>query len=74
MRLTWFVFDASPTDGTAADGFFDRAEQDDVHQLAIVEALEQHRNEESPILMSFESKRNDARKNVDDDKSKEKDH
>ena len=44
-------FYASPTDGATADGFFHRAEQDDIHELAIVEALEQDRDEESPVFV-----------------------
>ena len=70
----WFVFDAPPANGATADGFFDRAEQNDVHQLAIIETLEKHRNEERPVLMAFEGKRNDAGEDVDDNESKEKDH
>ena len=35
-----FGLDAAPAYGAAADGFFYGAEEDDVHQLAIVEALE----------------------------------
>jgi hypothetical protein len=40
--LRRFGLDAAPADGTAADGFFDRAEKDDVHELAVIETLEEY--------------------------------
>ena len=42
-----FWFDAAPAYGAAADGFFYGAEEDYVHELAIVEALQEHGDEQS---------------------------
>ena len=36
-------FDAAPAYGAAVDGFFDGAEEDDVHHLSIIEALDDER-------------------------------
>src|SRR5580658_1428949 len=66
-------FDATPADGAAADGFFDRAEKDDVHQLAIVEALEKDGDEERPVFFFLESKRESAGEHVDKQEAEEED-
>src|SRR5436190_22873565 len=53
-------FDAAPADGAAAYGFFHGAEKDDVHELAIVEALQEDRDEQGPVFFLFEGEGEDA--------------
>src|SRR3984957_17771724 len=67
-------FDAAPADGAAADGFLHRAEQNDVHQLAIVETLEKNWNEQRPVFVWLEQKRDRACENVDDQEAEEEEH
>ena len=67
-------FDAAPADGAAADGFFHRTEQDDVHQLAIVEALEKNWDEKRPVFMRLKQERDRSRENVDDEEAEEEKH
>src|SRR5580704_13633612 len=69
-----FLFDAAPADGAAADGFLHRAEQNDVHQLAIVEALEKNRNEQRPVFVRLEEECDGTRQDVDDQEAEEKEH
>ena len=68
------LFDAAPADGAAADGFFHRAEQNDVHQLAIVEALEKNWNEQRPVFVRLEEECDRARQDVDDQEAEEEEH
>ena len=56
-------FDAAPAYRAALDGFFDGAEKDDVHHLAIVEALDDEREEERPVFVFLEGEGDDAREN-----------
>src|SRR5712671_6206488 len=49
-----FRFDAAPAHWTAAYGFFYGAEEDYVHELAIVEALEEHGDKEGPVFFLLE--------------------
>ncbi len=69
-----FGFDAAPAYGATVDGFFHGAEQDDVHELAVIEALEKDGNEEGPILVAFESEGDHAGKDVDDQESQKENH
>ena len=56
-------FDAAPAYGAALDGFFDGAEKDDVHHLAIVEALDDEGEKERPVFVFLEDEGEDARGN-----------
>src|SRR5882762_1555257 len=69
-----FRFDAAPANGAAADGFLYRAEEDYVHELAIVEALQEHGDEEGPVFFLFKGEGEDAGKHVDQQKAEEKQH
>ena len=73
-RLRRFGFDAAPADGTSADGFFDGAEKDNVHELAVVEALEQDGDKERPVFVALERKSYDAGKHVDQQKAEEEEN
>ena len=68
------LFDAAPADGAAADGFFHRPEQDDVHQLAIVEALKKNWNEQRPVFVRLEQECDRAGQDVDDQEAEEEEH
>jgi len=56
-------FDGAPAYRTAMDGFFDGAEKDDVHHLAIVEALDDEREKKRPVFGFLEGEGDDARGN-----------
>src|SRR5579871_2422888 len=66
--------DAAPADRTTADRFLHGAEQNDIHQLAIVEALEKNGDKQCPIFVRFEKKRDRAGQNVDDEEAEEEKH
>src|SRR6267154_1982700 len=66
-----FRFDAAPAYGAAAYGFFYGAEEDYVHQLAIVEALQEHRDEQGPVFFLFEGEGEDAGEHVDQQEAEE---
>ena len=68
------LLDSAPADRAAADRFFHRAEQNDVHQLAIVEALQEDWDEKRPVFVRLEQERDRARQNVDDQEAEEKEH
>src|SRR5882762_6412822 len=71
----WCVrFDAAPADWAAAYGFFYGAEEDYVHELAIVEALQEHGDEQGPIFFLFKGEGEDAGEHVDQQKAEEKQH
>src|SRR5208283_2668178 len=67
-------FDAAPAYGATVDGFLHGTEEDDVHELAVVEALEKDGDEEGPILVAFESESNHAGKDVNDKESQKENH
>src|SRR6266403_5392952 len=69
-----FRFDAAPTYWAAAYGFFYGAEEDYVHELAIVEALQEHGDEQGPIFFLFEGEGEDAGQHVDQQEAEEKQH
>src|SRR5580704_2946857 len=62
---------APPANGASADGFLERAEQDDVHHLAVIEALQDERRQKRPVLASFEGEGDDAGKKIDQHKERE---
>src|SRR6266403_4630750 len=66
-----FRFDAAPAYGAAAYGFFYGAEEDYVHQLAIVEALQEHGDEQGPVFLLFKGEGEDAGQHVDEEEAQE---
>jgi hypothetical protein len=58
-------FDASPAYWASSDGFSEGAEEDHVHHLAVVEALENQRGQEGPVFVLFEGKRDYTREQID---------
>src|SRR5882724_8287697 len=66
-----FRFDAAPAYGAAAYGFFYGAEEDYVHELAIVEALQEHGYEQGPVFFLFEGEGEDAGQHVDEEEAQE---
>src|SRR6266403_1846399 len=66
-----FRFDAAPAYGAAAYGFFYGAEEDYVHELAIVEALQEHGDEQGPVFLLFEGEGEDAGQHVDQQEAEE---
>jgi len=64
-------FDTTPADWAPADGFFHRTEENDVHELAIVEALEQDGDEKRPVFVRLEQERQRACQDVDDEEAEE---
>src|SRR5579864_1493591 len=74
--LSWatrFGFDAAPTYGSTADGFLHGAEEDHVHQLAIVEALQEDGDEQRPIFFFLESERKRAGEDIDQQETEKED-
>src|SRR5712671_5337399 len=69
-----FRFDAAPAYGAAAYGFFYGTEEDYVHELAIVEALQEHGDEQGPVFFLFKSEGKDAGQHVDQQEAEEKQH
>ncbi len=66
---TWrLVLHATPSDRPPAHGFLYGAEQHDVHQLAVIETLQENGNQERPIFMEFQRERDHASEHVDDQK------
>src|SRR6266404_9735939 len=70
-RAGSFGFDAAPAYGAAAYGFFYGAEEDYVHQLAIVEALQEHGDEQGPVFLLFKGEGEDAGQHVDEEEAQE---
>ena len=62
-RHLWF--DTSPAYGAASDGFSKCAEENDIHHLAVVEALKNQRGEKRPILVLLKGKSDHAREQID---------
>src|SRR6266403_763833 len=69
-----FRFDAAPAYWAAAYGFFYGAEEDYVHELAIVEALQEHGDEQGPIFFLFKGEGEDAGEHVDQQEAEEEQH
>src|SRR5579863_5457962 len=66
--------DAAPANRPSADGFLHGTEQNHVHQLAIVEALEKDGDQKCPIFMRLEKKRDRARQDVNDEEAEKEKH
>ena len=64
-------FDPSPSHGAPVHGFLHGAEEHDVHQLAIIEALQKDGNEQRPILFAFEGKGQHTGKHVNEQEADE---
>ena len=70
-RLRRFGFDAAPAHRPAADGFFHGAEKDHIHQLAVIEALQEHGDEQGPVFLALQSEGDDAGQHVNQQKPEE---
>src|SRR6202034_4255839 len=64
-------FHSAPTDRPAAQRFAQRAEQHHVHHLAVVEALQNQRRQQRPILILLQRERDHARQQVDEHENRE---
>lgn len=65
--------DTPPADGATADGFLNGTEENDVHELAIIEALKENGNEKRPVLVPFKREGESAGDDVDKQEGQEKD-
>ena len=65
--------DAAPADRLALDGAHHRAEQNDVHHLAIIKALQQQRPEQGPVFVPLEREGDNASEEIDQHESDEED-
>src|ERR1700723_686194 len=55
---------AAPSHGPSLHRFLQRAEQNHVHHLPVIETLQNQRRKQSPILVPFQRKRHDASEQV----------
>lgn len=72
--VRWLGFYSTPTYGASTDGFLHGTEEDDVHELAVIETLEEDGDEEGPILVAFKGEGNGASKNIDQQEAQEENH
>ena len=64
----------SPADRASTDCFLHRAEKHYVHQLAVIEPLQQHWNQQRPVFIAFQGKCHHTCQNIDQQKSQKEEN